>query len=177
MKSALSRETSFLVLTPPVILLKNQQIDQMRRCQAATKAIPPADRTPISPSRITESPLDFLIGFPFASFSVDEDPWLLLPLPLLLLPLVPEDEPVEVPDDEVSVSSLPPTTPSAVSLLLAPEVDVVEVSLSAVGEDANVDAESADDPVAVEALSLSLAVDSESVPVSPGQLVVELFGS
>jgi hypothetical protein len=151
------------VLTPPVILLKNQQIDQIRRCQAATKATPPADRTPISPSRITELPLDFLIGSPFASLSVDEDPWLLLPLPLLSLPLVPEDEPVEVPDDEVSVSSVPPTTPSAVSLPLASEVDA--------------DAESSDDPVAVEALSLSLAVDSESVPVSPGQLVVELLGS
>jgi hypothetical protein len=162
-----------------VILLKDRQIDQIRRCQAATKATPPADRTPISPSRITELPLDFLIGSPFASLSVDEDPWLLLPLPspLLLLPLVPEDEPVEVPDDESSVLSLPPTTPSAVSLLLASEVDAVEVSLSAVGEDANVDAESSDDPVAVEALSLSLAVDSESVPVFPGQLVVELFGS
>jgi hypothetical protein len=120
------------------------------------------------------------------------DPWLLLLLlPLvpwspLLLPLPPpvavEEllDLVEVADDEVSVSPLlPPTALPAASVLLASDADAVAVSLSVVGEDVDVDSESSANPVAVELLST--AVDSNPVPVpvpaSPGELVVELFGS
>jgi hypothetical protein len=110
-------------------------------------------------------------------------PWspLLLPLPP---PVAVEEllDLVEVAEDEVSVSpSLPPAAPPAASVLLASDADAVEVSLSVVGEDVNVDSESSANPVAVEEEAPSIAVDSNPVPVpvpvSPGQLVVELFGS
>ena len=64
-----------------------------------------------------------------------DDPWLLL----LLLPLVADDEPpdlVDVVEDSVSSASpLPPATPPAEPVLLAPDPDGVEVSLSVVWDD------------------------------------------
>ena len=56
-----------------------------------------------------------------------------------MLPLVADDEPpdlVDVVEDSVSsVSPLPPATPPAEPVLLAPDPDGVEVSLSVVWDD------------------------------------------
>jgi hypothetical protein len=103
-----------------------------------------------------------------------DDPWPLLSL----LPLVADDELpdlVDVEEDGVSISPLPlpPATPSAVSVLPAPEAGVAELSLSSVvGEDV---------PDAAAESSVSLDVepelDPDPDPTSSGQILVELLGS
>jgi hypothetical protein len=84
-----------------------------------------------------------------------------------LLPLVADDELVEVPDDCVFAPPLPPATPPEASVLSAPEAGVVELSLSVVGEE---------EPEAA-AESVSLDVEPEPDPISSGQMLVELLGS